>query len=218
MSTYKLYAPIALTAENFSDFVALLRENENETLNPDHIGGFAEKFNECAYVPVPEPKSYVMRNPDIDGAYLQALMWTAKDGAGDDMTKKALLFMDIFPNGKNDDGSPKFRMEPRQYILGAGAQCVIPYKMSCCPGLSALAVFKQGGEMHPDLLENPKFVKGGNRDLFGLLSDDDNQGIRIDRDGGILDHWYKHVMHLEHSCHSHAKISIPPRLRRFTPK
>lgn len=212
MSNYQLYAPIGLNAQNFGDFKNLLVQQAQDLMNPENIAGFATANAHEAYEPLPEPKPYMMRNPDVAGAYTRVLMWQAKGAAADDMNRKVALFMDVIPV---PGVQKQYSYQPRQYILGPGAQCVIPYRMSCCPGLSAVACYKQQNGLTAALFESEKFTTPDHRDIFGVKSG--RGGILIDHDGAILRHWQNHVMRVDHDCGSSPHIAVSARLGAFRP-
>ncbi len=209
MSTYQLYAPVGLTAENFESFQDLMEKQAAGSVSPEDVARFAERNVKDAFVQEPEPRPYLLMNKDVPGAYTRVIMWHAKGAAADDMSKRAMLFLDIV-QGANGN-----LLQPRRFVLGSSAQCVIPYRMECCPGLSALVSYKQNGQLHAGLVENDRFTTPDHRDLFGIKSGKSN--MVVDQEGSLLRHWQTHILRKVHACESLPTLGTPKRLGAFTP-
>ena len=214
MSSYSIYAPIALSQDNFADFVALREKTLNKTLQPTDISSFVERHQKDFFVEVSSGKPYVQMNSEKPGQYIQKRLWVHPQAAEGDISRSAVLTMDVVPNGTDDNGKAKYSIFPRQYMVGPNTQCVVPYRMSCCDGVSALAVYKQDGALHPDLIENESYTKERFRDLFRIYGNDDGKGIAVDISGEELKHLYMHIAGVSHSCSHHKMIYTPPALRR----
>lgn len=206
MSQYEVYRPIAITADNFRDFTSLLSSGKG--VMPTEISKFVTANENHAYREIIGPSLLVVPG-DNKGSYVQIRLFTADKSNPPVPSRMAALFMDILPLG---DG--KFSSQPRQWLLGQDVQAVIPYKMSCCSGLSAIAAYKQGGKLQPALLENAKFVLLSRTDLFSLAKPGES-GLKVDPSGDVLRHWYTHLMRMEHDCGSHARITVPRQLPAF---
>lgn len=206
MPEYKIYAPIAVTADNFEAFKALLALGQN--VMPTRIAEFAAANGTNAFTEIKGPSLLVIPG-EQKGTYTQVRLFTSDKASPPAPSKMAALFLDV-----TDLGGGKFSSQPRQWLLGADVQALIPYKMSCCSGLSAIAAYKQGGKLQPALLENAKFVQLGRNDIFGL-SKEGESGLKVDETGGMLKHWYTHLMRIQHNCASQARIAVPPRLLAF---
>lgn len=206
MSQYTVYAPIALNAGNFQAFTDLLVEGGN--VLPSAVAAFATANSKAAFREIKGTRPLVVTGQN--GAYTQIRLFTSDTANPPAPSKMAALFLDVIPAGDN-----RFLYQPRQWLLGADAQVVIPYQMTCCSGLSALAAFKQAGQLQPALIENTKFVRAEHRDLFRLTTAGAESGLKIDRTGQELQHWYVHMAGIRHDCGSHAKIVIPNRLPAF---
>jgi|GEM_PF-4513163 len=206
MHSYKLFTPIALTPGNFESFRALMQLQETGQLMPHHIADFADAHKRDAMIPIKGPQRLIQASRETPGAYTEMLMWRMPSVNERDPSKMTLLFLDIVPDGSD------YAYVPRRWMVGSAVQAVFPYKMSCCPGLSALATYRQGGQIHPALLENAKFVTADYQDLF-CLTKPGAQGIQVDEHGGLLSHWYDHVAGIDHQCHAHTHaLTMPEKL------
>lgn len=212
-TNYQIYDPVRITADNFSAFDTLLARQESGELMPADIADFAKNFKDDAFTRIKGPERLLFKNPDVQGAFVEVMMWTADKANPDDPSKMAMLFLDVVPAGEG-----KFSFEPRRWLLGAGVQAVIPYQMTCCAGFSAIAAYKQDGRMTPALLENQNYVREIHRDLFRLTAEGGESGLGIDPDGGVLAHWHAHLTRQQgHVCHGHKPLATPARLRAFQP-
>lgn len=217
MSTYVVYAPVELKATNFAGFKEILTSQANGNLSARLLSDFITTNQNDLMPPVKAEKNLIQRHATIAGAFTRTMMWKPQGADINDMSRAVMLFLDVLPDGTGPDGKPKHRYEPRQYIMGANAQCVIPYRLDCCPGLSALAFYKSGGQLNVALLEDDKYTTADHRDLFGV-NRDSGESVKIDHDGHMLKHWQDHMLGTEHNCGGSAKIAFPEkRLGAFAP-
>lgn len=211
MSQYRIYPPLAITATNFAGFQKLLiRQSEGAADLPAAIAAYYEAHQADLLQEIKGPQLLVYPSAERDSDYSQVMMWGPQDADKPDFTRSALLFLDVTKTGD------RFDPQPRQWILGPNAQVLIPYKMSCCTGLSAIAAFKHAGALTPALLENAAFTRPEHRDIFNLAANNGSGGVMVDPAGDTLKHWHAHlVREAGHSCQHHAAIHTPARLRAF---
>lgn len=187
MVTFEIHEPICITPENFSGFISLMQHTQEGILKTQEIADFMINNNGARMTPIKTEKPCLIPHPSIQNAYTRIIMFSAPPREAGGLERYAVLFIDAIPKGS------EWELLPRQWLFGPDLQAVLPYKMSCCTGLSAAAIFKQGGVMHSALLEDAQTVKSEFRDLFGINRSDQNTGICFDPTGETIEQWRRLV-------------------------
>ncbi|MBN8521676.1 MAG: hypothetical protein J0L77_07265 [Alphaproteobacteria bacterium] len=209
---FEIFAPILITANNYSAFENTVAQKNNGSVNPADISRFMANFKADAMQPVATERPYAFQDPQNPNVITRVVMYAAPPSKGQDISRLAALLIDMtLKDGKQD------QTHPREWIIGPGVQAIFPYKMSCCSGLSAFGAIKQDGKTTPILLENIRMTTEKYRDLFNIENPNKPIRIKFDPDGKSLIHWLSHMIDPTHAqtCQSapmpQSKSALAPR-------